>query len=90
MSFFISGILLFLNAMRRNLNKVSFVVFFLFGIMDLFAGPGGSGPPVPTSKKAPPPPGLSIDENIILIAFLAVLFGIYLLYSIPKKNKTPN
>ncbi|MFV8359085.1 hypothetical protein [Flavobacterium sp. LS1P3] len=77
--------------MKIKSNKFYFLIIFLFGIMDVFAGPGGSGPPVPTqkSKPPPPPPGLSIDENGVIIIAIALLFGIYIVYSNMLKTKTP-
>lgn len=75
--------------MKIKSNTLYFLIIFLFGIMNVFAGPGGSGPPAPTAKKPPPPPGLSIDENSVFIMILALLFGIYIIYSNTLKTKTP-
>ena len=74
--------------MTIKLNKLYFILIFLFGIVDLFAGPGGSGPPAPTAKKPPPPPGLTIDDNGSLL-ILAMLLGIYFIYRYKQKTKTP-
>jgi len=74
--------------MTIKLNKLYFIFIFLFGIVDLFAGPGGSGPPAPTAKKPPPPPGLTIDDNGSLL-ILAMLLGIYFIYRYQQKTKTP-
>jgi hypothetical protein len=65
--------------------------------MDVFAGKGsGTGPPAPTAKSSavnefgpPPPPGLPIDENIFILMIIAILFGIYIIYSFKLKTKTP-
>ena len=70
-------------------NKFYILFIFLFWIMDLTAGNGaGSGPPSPTGKKPPPPPGLAIDENIIVLFILALLFGIYIIYTNVIKART--
>ena len=74
--------------MAIKLNKLYFILIFLLGIVDLFAGPGGSGPPAPTSRKPSPPPGLTIDDNI-LVLILAIFFGIYFIYRYQQKTKTP-
>lgn len=58
--------------------------------MDLTAGNGsGLGPPSPTGKKKPPPPpGLPIDDSIIVLFILALIFGIYIIYTNKIKAKT--
>ena len=73
--------------MAIKLNKLYFMLIFLLGIVDLFAGPGGSGPPAPTARKPPPPPGLTIDDNF-LVLILAIFFGIYFIYRYQQKTKT--
>ena len=75
--------------MKIKSNKFYFLIIFLFGIMDVFAGPGGSGPLLPMQKSKLPPPGLSIDENSVIIIAIALLFGIYIVYSNMLKTKTP-
>ena len=56
--------------------------------MDLTAGTvPGSGPPSPTGKKPPPPPGLPIDDNIIGLVVVALLFGFYVIYIHSLKTK---
>ena len=68
--------------MRIESNKVYFLIIFLFGFMNVFAGSGGSGPPAPTAKQMAPPvgPGLPINENIFTLMIIALLFGIYIIY----------
>ena len=63
--------------------------------MDLTAGNGaGSGPPSPTQKgqelvpPPPPPPGLPIDDNIIYLFIIAVMFGVFIIYRSSIKAKT--
>ncbi|TDE54956.1 hypothetical protein [Flavobacterium sp. GT3P67] len=68
-------------------NIFFIIIIFLFGIMDVFAGPT---PPNPFGKKKPPPPpGLPIDENICILMIIALLFGIYIIYNNMLKTKTP-
>ena len=58
------------------------------GIVSVFA----ETPPVPSPmgrKKPPPPPGLPIDENILIVMIFAVLFGLYIIYGFKFKTKTP-
>ncbi len=74
--------------MTIKLNKLYFILIFLFGIVDLFAGPGGSGPPAPTARKPAIPPGLTIDDNVS-VPIIAMLLGIYFIYRYQQKTKTP-
>ncbi len=50
-------------------------------------------PPLPNGRTAkvmaPPPPVLSVDENIYTMMLLALFFGIYIIYSFKLKQKTP-
>jgi hypothetical protein len=63
-------------------NSVCFLIIFLFGFMHAFAGSTKSGPPAPTAKQTalPPPPGLSVDENVFVLMIVALLFGTYIIY----------
>ncbi len=72
--------------MKTINNRFFFILIFLFGVLGAFSAPS---PPMPTGKKAPPPPGLSIDENLYLVFILALLFGIYTIYKYQLKTKTP-
>lgn len=63
-------------------------VLFMLGVFNAIA----ADPPVPSPmgrRKPPPPPGLPIDEHIFILLILAVLFGIYIIYSFRIKTKTP-
>jgi hypothetical protein len=62
--------------------------FLLFGILN---GMAKATPPAPNSKIAdgePPPPGLPINEHLFLLLILAVIFGIYIVYSRKLNPKT--
>nr|WP_314897888.1 hypothetical protein [uncultured Flavobacterium sp.] len=59
----------------------------MLGIFNALAG--GPPAPSPTGKKPPPPPGLPIDEHIFIAMIIAVLFGIYIIYSFKLKTETP-
>ncbi|RTZ04778.1 hypothetical protein EKL98_00660 [Flavobacterium bomense] len=66
------------------------LVLFMFCIFNVLA----KDPPQPaaagerTSTTPPPPPGLPVDENINTMMALALLFGIYIIYSFKLKQKT--
>ena len=79
--------LLFLKPMKIVSNNVYFKIIFLFGFVYAFAGSGNAGPPAPTAKQnaatasaIPPPPGVPIDENIVVLLIVALLFGTYIIY----------
>ena len=64
------------------------LMIFVLGIFNAFAA--NPAPPSPMGrKKPPPPPGLPIDENILTLMFVALLLGIYIIYSFKLKQKTP-
>jgi hypothetical protein len=75
--------------MRILPNKFYVFIAFLFGTLYAIAQ---SSPPTPNPfgrKKPPPPPGLPIDENIFILIIIALLFGVYIIYSHRLKTKTP-
>ncbi|WP_146779217.1 hypothetical protein [Flavobacterium psychrolimnae] len=66
------------------LNKFYLLIAFLFGTCLAIAQP-----PAPPGPTLPPPPGLPIDENILTMMLVALLFGIYIIYNFKIKQKTP-
>ena len=66
------------------------LTLFLFCAVDVIAK---ATPPAPsrTGKAAaeppPPPPGLSIDQGVVVLVIVALLYGIYCIYSFRKKVK---
>lgn len=72
--------------MKINANKFFVTTLFLLGSFALFAGPT---PPAPNFKKPPPPPGLPIGENVLILVIIAVFFGIYIIYNHKINTKTP-
>ena len=71
-------------------NNVYFLIIFLFWFMYSFAGLNKAGPPAPTAKQTalpPPPPALSIDENIFILMIVALLLGTYIIYINYGKTK---
>lgn len=69
----------------KNYNSKFFYVFiYLLGIAKVFAGPE---PPAPTAKKPPPPPGLDVDNGIVFLFLLAIIFGVYIIYKFQSKQK---
>ncbi len=72
--------------MKTIADKLFFVIIYLLGVTIAFAAPN---PPSPGSKKPPSPPGLPIDENLSVLIAMAILFGIYIIYSYQSKTKAP-
>jgi hypothetical protein len=84
--------LLFLKIMKVVSDKFSLLLVFLLGTMYAFAG-NADGPPAPSpnGRLPPPPPSVAapIDENIVILMIMALLFGIYIIYIDALKTKTP-
>jgi hypothetical protein len=83
--------------MRVLSDKLFLFIGFLMGTLYAIAGSGG-GPPAPNPAgksngamdvPPPPPPGTPIDENLIVLMAIAVLFGIYIIYKDRLKTKSP-
>jgi ABC-type antimicrobial peptide transport system permease subunit len=83
--------------MRVLSDKLFLFIGFLMGTLYVIAGSGG-GPPAPNpagkSNGAmdglpPSPPGTPIDENLIILLIIALLFGIYVIYKDRLKTKSP-
>jgi hypothetical protein len=82
--------------MRVLSDKLFLFIGFLMGTLYVIAGSGG-GPPAPnpagksngTAELPPPsPPGTPIDENLIILLIVALLFGIYIIYKDKLKTKS--
>lgn len=48
-----------------------------------FAAPTGPPPP------GVPPPGLPVDGGVLVLSIVAMLFGLYKIYRLQQKQKTP-
>ena len=59
--------------MRTIMNKIITILVVLFSIQGVFAADSTPPPPTP-----PPPPGLPIDGGLVILFFLALVFGYYL------------
>jgi hypothetical protein len=80
--------LLFLKTMRIVQNRFLILFTLLFGVLnDMVAGP--PEPAFAGKKKPPPPPGLPIDQEIIFLLIVALILGIYIIYTRQIKTKTP-
>lgn len=44
-------------------------------------------PPPPQMRGAPPPPGMPIDNGAIILAIVALVFGIYKIIQLSKSKK---
>ncbi len=74
---------LHLQNMIKSSFKNSLTAIALFSAMISVARQGPPEPLAPT-----PPPGLPIDDNLILLFAVLILFGMYTIYM--KKQKTSN
>lgn len=73
--------------MRPQIVKILTVVLFIFNstIMLAQSKGGDSGPPAPTNNRRPP--GLPIDDNILILICIGLLYGAYIAY---KKHQSRN
>jgi hypothetical protein len=68
--------------MRIVPNKI---VCFLLALMCwdfAFAAPNP-----PTPQQVPPPPGLSLDNGLMVLFVLSILLGLHKIYSIKKASR---
>jgi hypothetical protein len=71
--------------MKNILKKFFVLVVTLLGVTNIFAAPSL---PAPGAKRPPPPPGLPIDDNIVILLMAGILLGMYIVYKC-KKTKAP-
>ena len=67
-------------------SKFIIAIIYLLGVTIAFAAPH---PPSPGFKKPPSPPGLPINEDIFIVFFIALLYGLYAILRYKLKTKTP-
>ena len=67
---------------KKILASVLFILISLVGMATQM-----DGPPPPVAQGAPIPPGLPIDNGLIILASAAIIYGIY---RILKFYKTQN
>ncbi|MBC7846815.1 MAG: hypothetical protein H7Y10_10010 [Flavobacterium sp.] len=70
--------------MKTIVNRFFILIITLLGVMDTFAAPS---PPMPGAKAKPPPPGLSIDDNLVVLLLMAIFLGIYIICKHQVKTK---
>jgi hypothetical protein len=59
------------------------IVLVLTGT-SVFAGRVGPPPP-----RTPGPPGLPIDDNLLIMLIIALVYGVYKIYDLKLNKKTP-
>ena len=64
-------------------KKISLSLLVLLTTLSTFGSPAAPPPP-PTP---PPPPGLPIDGNILLLVFVAIVYGFYTLKKFKLQSK---
>jgi hypothetical protein len=76
--------------MKTVIKTFFIVIVFLFAIIESVAK---NNPPVPNPNgrnngfPPPIPPGLPIDKNLPFLLVIAILFGMYVIYSQNIKTK---
>jgi hypothetical protein len=69
-------------------DKFFAFIFFLFGIASVLAGPKSPPPPSRTGRGTPPPGETPIDDGVYVLLVVAILFGLYIIYSNKRKTET--
>ena len=64
--------------MRFVPKKITLIIIAIYMLPHfIFAEPA---PPAPAPQGAPPPPGTPVDEGILLLLVISLVFGIYKIY----------
>jgi hypothetical protein len=63
--------------MKTMARRFLIAIIYLLGVTIAFAGPH---PPSPGFKKPPPPPGLPINEDILIVFILALMYGLFVIF----------
>tara|TARA_B100000795_G_C22509125_1_gene327043 strand:+ start:179 stop:403 length:225 start_codon:yes stop_codon:yes gene_type:complete len=71
--------------MRPQIVKILTLVLFLANSISLLgqSPSGSSGPPPPSNNRGPE---LPIDENILILVALGLIFGMYVIYKKSRIN----
>ena len=72
----------------RLISKSCYVIIVLIFFSATGFAQGGTYPPPPAPP--PGPPGVPIDNNILILLFLAVGLGLYKIHQFKNYKKTPN
>tara|TARA_R110000787_G_scaffold28923_2_gene78709 strand:+ start:8084 stop:8311 length:228 start_codon:yes stop_codon:yes gene_type:complete len=72
--------------MRPQIVKISTLILFLVNSISLLGQTpsGSSGPPHPSNNNRGP--GLPIDDNILVLVALGLIFGMYVIYKKSRIN----
>jgi hypothetical protein len=70
-------------------DKFFAFIFFLFGIASVLADPVGPPPPMQSPDGwVPPGDEAPIDDGVYVLLVVAILFGLYIIYSNKRKTET--
>ena len=75
--------------MRPQIVKILTVMLFIFNSMIMLAQSKGSdtGPPSPGQRR---PPQAPIDDNILILICIGLLYGLYIVYKKHQAKNTPS
>ena len=71
--------------MRPQIVKILTLVLFVFNSISMLAQ--NAGPPTPTNERRPPQN--PIDDQIIILIVMGLIFGAYIAYKKHQAKNTP-
>jgi hypothetical protein len=67
--------------MKTSVNKSFFLVIYMLGIVNVYAEV-----PDPPPPEGPLPGEVPIDENLLALLIIAIVFGMYTIYKAKKQH----
>ena len=80
----LQSLIVIMNKIMRSASML--LLFFTLNIYG-FQGDGLPPPPTPEPSGPPIPPGLPIDDHIILLLIIGLAYGSYKLFRFLKKHQ---
>lgn len=83
--FFLYIYIIMIKPNKKILTSILLMFVSIVGNAQVSVG-GGDGPPHPVPQGGPGPPGLPIDDGLIILFVAALIYGIYIIVKYSKKH----